>query len=367
MKPQALSIYQDKTVLVTGDSGFKGGWLALMLERLGAAVVGYSQGPPTDPSFFEATGLSDRIQHIDGDIRDRKGVLEAVSAHRPDLIFHLAAQPIVTTSYADPAETMETNIMGTVNVLDAVRANRDVGVCVCITSDKCYENREWEFAYRENDAMGGADPYSASKGAAEIVIASYRRSFFSGLKGRGRREPVVASVRAGNVIGGGDWGKDRLVPDCIRAITAGRQIQIRNPLSIRPWQFVLEPLYGYLLLGGRAYEEGHAYAGGWNFGPQSGSSANVARMVDMIVREWGSGSWRAVADDGAVAESRTLRLDSSKARDQLGWECRYDIEESIAKTISWYKAHYSGDENMLRFSRRQISGYLDEVESGSPT
>jgi CDP-glucose 4,6-dehydratase len=361
MIPEILNLYRGKTVLITGDSGFKGGWLALMLDHLGAKIVGYSLDPPTNPSFFKATGLGDRIQHIEGDIRDRASVMKVVSNYRPSVIFHLAAQPIVRRSYAHPSETMEINIMGTVNVLEAVRANNNVGACICITSDKCYENQEWEFSYRENDALGGKDPYSASKAAAEIVIASYRQSFFSNDEIDCDRKPVIASVRAGNVIGGGDWGMDRLVPDCVRALVEKSPILIRNPGSTRPWQFVLEPLFGYIMLGAKAHNDGSDFGGSWNFGPQLGSNIEVAKMADLIIKTWGHGSWKSAKEGETVAEAKALRLDSSKAHNKLGWKCQYDIKETIRRTISWYKAYYSIHNDMYEFSRRQVVDYFDDI------
>jgi len=353
-----LDFFKDKTVLVTGDSGFKGCWMSLMLKRLGADVIGYSLDPPTDPSLFEIVNLENIIEHHRGDVRDLPNLKRVLSGSAIDVVFHMAAQPIVRASYADPLETMETNIMGTVNVLEAVRANGSVRACICITSDKCYENREWEFPYRENDALGGEDPYSASKGAAEIVIASYARSIFQ--RGKGGRT-VVSSVRAGNVIGGGDWASDRLVPDCARALSEGRQIEIRNPDSIRPWQFVLEPLYGYLLLGAKASTEGEDYAGPWNFGPTMGSNANVAKIVKMMIKSWGGGSWKTVEQHSAVHEASVLRLDSTKARNRLGWRSRYSLTKTIDTVVSWYKAYYSGRNDMKHFTDEQIIEYLREL------
>ena len=358
-----IEAYQGKTVLVTGHTGFKGSWLVLWLESLGAKVIGYSLDPPTDPSVFQATGLSDRIIDIRGDIRDNDKIFKTLKKYRPEFIFHLAAQPLVRHSYKNPLETFNVNVIGTANILESIRLSQYPTTCVCITSDKCYENREWVYAYRENDPLGGYDPYSASKGAAEIVIASYRKSFFNSKKGN----PAVSlsSARAGNIIGGGDWAEDRIVPDCIRALVKGKPIQIRNPHAIRPWQFVLDPLSGYLWLALKMHERIGEYEDAWNFGPYHSNAVDVQTLTEKIVQEWGSGTWQVTPQkDNDLHEANYLQLDISKATTRLGWKPVYTIDTGIQKTLGWYKNYYSQSIDMHKFSLEQIKEFMSAMENG---
>lgn len=353
--------YKDKTVLITGHTGFKGGWLALWLESLGAEVIGYSLRPPTVPSFFEATGLTDKIVDIHGDILDRNKFFRIMKKYHPDFVFHLAAQALVRQSYNEPAETFSTNIMGTINVLESIRLSKNPTTCVCVTSDKCYENREWVYSYRENDPLGGHDPYSASKGAAELVIASYRRSFFNPKES----DPVVSisSTRAGNVIGGGDWGEDRIVPDCIRALIKGSPVLIRNPHSIRPWQFVLEPLYGYLLLAQKMHQSPGKYEDAWNFGPFRTNVLDVQTLTEKFLKDWGGGTLEISSDEaGAPHEATYLSLDVSKAITRLGWKPVYDIDNGLRKTVEWYRRFYTRSTDLTDFSRSQINDYYSDFK-----
>ena len=348
--------YSGKPVLITGHTGFKGGWLALWLHQLGAKVHGYALDPPTTPNFFDVAGVGSALESdTRGDVTDLPGLKATLGTQRPEVIFHLAAQPLVRASYCSPGETMATNVMGTANLLEAARASDSVKALVLITSDKVYLNREWPFAYREVDSLGGHDPYSASKAAAEIVAASYRASFFSGDNGH---PASVATARAGNVIGGGDWAPDRLVPDCLRAFAQHKPVHLRFPASIRPWQHVLEPLAGYLRLGERLLEEQpEAFACAWNFGPDVDSNASVGQVTEALARLW--------ADDAQVQlaasatnphEAGLLRLDSTLARTVLGWQPRWSLEEALAATVAWYRAWASGAD-MAVFSRDQIRAY----------
>ncbi len=351
--------------LVTGHTGFKGGWLALWLESLGAKVIGYSLDPPTDPSFFQATGLADRVIDIRGNILDQVKIFEVIKKYRPEFIFHLAAQPLVRFSYNYPRDTFDVNVMGTANILEAVRLSRYPVTCVCITSDKCYANRECDCAYREQDPLGGHDPYSASKAAAELVIASYRKSFFS--SGTGPRVSL-SSARAGNIIGGGDWAEDRIVPDCIRALVKGNPVEVRNPRAVRPWQFVLDPLFGYLWLALKMREEPETYADAWNFGPDCSNPVDVRTLTEKIIREWGEGTWKAaVTNENAPHEAGYLKLDSAKSMAMLGWKPAYAIDDAIRKTISWYRNYYSGNMDMYEFSLGQVETYMQDVMHGNNT
>jgi CDP-glucose 4,6-dehydratase len=352
--------FRDRTVLVTGHTGFKGTWLTLWLESLGARVIGYSLDLPTDPSFFNESGLSGKIEDIRGDILDRERLERTVTEFRPDYIFHLAAQPLVRKSYENPCGTFETNIMGTANLLEAIRVSGLSPVCVCVTSDKCYENHEWDYAYRENDPMGGHDPYSASKGAVEIVISSYRRSFFHE-KSRNGTNCALASVRAGNIIGGGDWASDRLVPDCIRSLVSERPIEIRNPRAVRPWQYVLDPIFGYLWLSVKMKGQPGLYSEAWNFGPDYSNNIDVRELTGLLIREWGCGVWNDISgsDVGQVHEAGYLKLDIVKARTKLGWKPLTSIDEAIRKTIGWYKNFYERPENCAVYSIKQIDDYLN--------
>lgn len=343
--------YEKKTVLVTGHTGFKGAWLSLWLSRLGARVVGYAL-PPTTPSLFEEARLEESLTHLVGDVRDREALERTLSEHQPEIVFHLAAQPLVRYSYRSPVETYETNVMGTVNLLEAIRQTPSVKACLVVTSDKCYENREWVYAYRENDAMGGYDPYSSSKGCAELVTAAYRNSFF-------QAGPAIASVRAGNVIGGGDWAEDRIVPDCMRALASGFPIGVRNPHAVRPWQHVLEPLSGYLWLGARLLQEPAPHAEAWNFGPLGPSNVTVREVVERLVAFWGDGAWH-TPELGASQphEAHFLKLDTTKATNLLGWRPVYDLETTLRAVSDWYAAFYrASDFDARAFTLSQIEAY----------
>jgi CDP-glucose 4,6-dehydratase len=327
--------YTGRSVFVTGHTGFKGAWLSEWLTTLGAQVTGYALDAPTQPNLFTALGLEDRLKHVVADIRDQDRLTAEVKAARPSVIFHLAAQAIVRRAYAEPRETFEANIMGTVNVLEAARACPSVRAVVIVTSDKCYQNVEAGRAFQEGDAMGGRDPYSASKGAAELVTAAYRDSFFAD-------GAAVASVRAGNVIGAGDWAADRIIPDCVRAVVAGHPVIVRNPGAIRPWQYVLEPLSGYLWLAARMLDEGRRFAGPWNFGPTDIAGDQTVRwVVERFLEEWGDGAWVAPPDAGQQPhEAHYLSLDSAKAREQLGWAPVWDARTAVRQTASWYREYY---------------------------
>ena len=342
------SAWKGRRVLVTGHTGFKGGWLSLWLHQLGAEVTGFALPAPTDPSLFEQTRLAELVNHIEGDVRDMGSVEAAVKAAKPEVVFHLAAQPLVRYSYDNPIETYATNVMGTVHLLDACRRAESIRAVVSVTSDKCYENREWVWPYRESDPMGGHDPYSSSKGAAELVISAYRRSFFE----TGAR---IASVRAGNVIGGGDWATDRLIPDIVRAMLAGERPLIRNPNSVRPWQHVMEALGGYLLIAERLLEGRDDFASAWNFGPSEDDAKPVAWIVDRMLDMWGADGWD--RPNGAQPHEATLlKLDCSKARAALGWRPRFSLEKALEKVVEWHKSVASG-EDARELSFRQLEQY----------
>jgi CDP-glucose 4,6-dehydratase len=331
------AFWQGKRVFLTGHTGFKGGWLSLWLQQLGADVTGYALEAPTTPSLFEVANVAHGMQSIIGDVRDGVALKRAMEAARPEIVIHMAAQPLVRYSYVNPVETYATNVMGVVNLLEAVRATPGVRSVVNVTSDKCYENREWPWGYRENEAMGGYDPYSNSKGCAELVTAGYRSSFFNVDK-YAEHGIALGSGRAGNVIGGGDWAQDRLIPDMLRAIGAGEPVMIRNPHAIRPWQHVLEPLSGYLTLAEKLYTEGPVHAEGWNFGPHDTDAKPVEWIIERMTKEWGAdASWSLDGKDHPH-EATYLKLDCSKARGQLGWHPRWDIGQTIAKIVEWHKA-----------------------------
>ena len=352
-------VFAGKTVLVTGHTGFKGAWLALWLQDLGAKVIGFSLPPATKPNLYERLGLGCLMESHFADLRQPGPISRVLRRFRPELVFHLAAQALVRPSYEDPARTFATNVLGMVNLLDAVRATSSVRVCQVITSDKCYENRESHHAYREGDRLGGRDPYSASKACAELVVSSYRDSFFP-IELMRRHRVSLSSVRAGNVIGGGDWAQDRLIPDCVRSLGAGRPILIRNPASVRPWQHVLEPLAGYLRLASLQLKAPARYAQAWNFGPSS-RAARVGDIVDLVIGHWGGGKWRCPASsrNRAPHEARLLKLDCGKARRLLRWRPVYSLEQSVAETIRWYRGFsLERDFNALSFTRGQIRDYL---------
>lgn len=367
--------YAGKRVFLTGHTGFKGSWLCEWLLSMGADVWGYSLPPPTTPSLFEQLGLEGRIHHTVADIRDAGRLEKALLECRPDYIFHLAAQPLVRLSYKEPVETYATNVMGTVHVLEAARKLTQPCAAVFITTDKCYENREQVYAYKEEDPLGGYDPYSSSKAAAEIAIAAYRRSFFNPERLlSGSVPPVgVASARAGNVIGGGDWALDRIVPDCIRSLQSGTPIEVRNPAATRPWQHVLEPVYGYLLLGARisaslaasgarGAEELPQLCSAFNFGPEPDSNRNVRALVEEILKHW-RGAWVDRSDGSGVHEAKLLNLSSMKAKNFLQWFPKWNFSETIEHTVSWYRSGNAEISGRALLTRRQITDYSDSTQS----
>ena len=340
--------WNGRRVVVTGHTGFKGGWLSIWLRRLGAEVIGIALDPPTDPSFFEQTRLDELLSHQVADVRNEAHVRQLIADAKPEIVFHLAAQPLVRHSYEYPVETYATNVMGTVHVLEACRSVSNVQAVVCITTDKCYENREWVWPYRENDPMGGYDPYSSSKGAAELVISAYRRSF-SGA-------PMIASVRAGNVIGGGDWARDRLIPDIIRAMLRGEPVKVRNPSSIRPWQHVLEALSGYLIIAERLLRKDGKVATAYNFGPSDDDTQPVSWVVERMIAAWGGGQW-VKPDEPQPHEATLLRLDCSKARSDLGWRPRFRLQDALEKVVEWHK-HVADGGDARTISLAQIDEYM---------
>ena len=342
--------WRGKRVFLTGHTGFKGSWLALWLQSMGAELCGLALAPPSSPNLHTTAGVGAAMQSIVGDIRDLETVRRTMTAFRPEIVFHLAAQALVRTSYAEPVETYATNVMGTVHVLEAARATASVRCIVNVTTDKCYDNREWLWGYREDEAMGGHDPYSSSKGCAELVTAAYRRSFLADAG------VALASARAGNVIGGGDWAVDRLVPDILRAFERGEPVRIRSPGSIRPWQHVLEPLAGYLTLAERLHVDGDGFAEAWNFGPDDDDARPVQWIVERMVERWGEGAgWRVDAGDHPY-EARYLKLDISKARQRLGWRPRWDLGTALTRIVDWHRA-WLGGQDMHAFSLGQIRDY----------
>lgn len=352
------SFWSGKRVFLTGHTGFKGSWLSLWLQSIGAVVTGFSLEPPTHPSLFIAADVEAGMQSFIGDIRDANAIRSAMAEAQPDIVFHMAAQPLVRYSYEYPVDTYSTNVMGTVHFLEAVRHVPSVKSAVVITSDKCYENREWVWGYRENEAMGGHDPYSNSKGCAELVTAAYRSSYFSP-NTYDHHKVALASVRAGNVIGGGDWALDRLIPDMVKAFHLGESVMIRNPNAIRPWQHVLEPLGGYLLLAQKLWENGPEFAEGWNFGPNDNDAKPVAWIVDQLTKLWGDeASWH--LDGGNHPhEARYLKLDCSKAKMKLHWEPRLNLSDTLEWVVEFYKGYYSGksarqivESQILRYQAR---------------
>jgi CDP-glucose 4,6-dehydratase len=358
-RPQP-GFWRGKKVLVTGHTGFKGGWLAVWLNAMQASVVGYALKPQAHPSFFDQCALETRLTSILGDIRHLDELRDTFAGCAPDIVFHLAAQPLVRQSYRSPVETFETNVMGTVGLLEVIRCTPSVRAAVIITTDKCYENREWVWGYREQDRLGGQDPYSASKACAELVAAAYRQSYFSDRA----RAVALATVRAGNVIGGGDWAEDRVVPDAIRALMQRKPVLLRNPGSVRPWQHVLEPLAGYLMLAERLYADGASGEGAWNFGPSGEDAVPVVKLVDLIISEWGAGTWEA-GESAGPHEARTLRLDCSKSRQLLGWEPRLRLREAAALTAAWYRqaSGLAPDADMYDFTVEQIRAYETVLEA----
>jgi len=360
--PDVLKSYRDRKVMITGHTGFKGSWFSLWLAKAEAQVYGYSLPPPGNPALFDMLQLKDIVQHQIADIRDFNQLSKTIFRIKPDIIFHFAAQSLVGASYASPLETIEVNTVGTANLMEAVRHAGVPAAVVVVTSDKCYRNREWNYGYRETDELGGDDPYSASKGAAEIMVHSWRKSFFdpSRIQEHGVR---VASVRAGNVIGGGDYAVDRIIPDCIRYLQAGESVTVRNPNHTRPWQHVLEPLSGYLALGAKLLEFPHAseFCSAFNFGPNVSSNRNVRELVEEVIECWGEGAWHHLRNERANHETSLLHVSSDKAFHALEWQPKWGFKETISQTVEWYKKAASIDDfrQLRELTLRQIQKYED--------
>ena len=350
-----MTIWNGRRVFLTGHTGFKGGWLALWLSRLGAKVRGYALDPTTEPNLFTLASVGDSVEDVRGDIRNSAKLESTIADFAPELVFHMAAQPLVRRSYSDPVGTYSTNVMGTVNVLEAVRKTPSVRAVVCITTDKVYHNQEWVWPYRETDALGGFDPYASSKACAEIVSAAYRSSFFS-VEQMNKARVGLATARAGNVIGGGDWSEDRLVPDLVRCFCSGRPALIRRPNAIRPWQHALDPLHGYLMLAQRLLGQDKTFASAYNFGPREEGNWSVERIATRLAEMWGNGACWTRDDDPGAYEAHSLRLDASKARVELAWEPRLNIETALEWTIDWYRAWHGG-KNVAEFTATQIAEY----------
>jgi CDP-glucose 4,6-dehydratase len=356
------AFWQGKRVFLTGHTGFKGSWLSLWLQQMGAEVTGFALTPPSEPSLFATAGVAGGMTSIVGDIRDGAAVAAAMKAAQPEIVIHMAAQALVRYSYAHPVETYSTNVMGLVNLFEAVRATPGIKAVVNVTSDKCYENKEWDWGYRENEPLGGYDPYSNSKACAELVTAGYRSSYFNPEK-YAEHGVALASGRAGNVIGGGDWAEDRLIPDMVRAIAAGQPVRIRSPHAIRPWQHVLEPLSGYLVLAQHLYEHGAKFAEGFNFGPHDVDARPVEWIISRLCDSWGDGaSWEL---DGAPQphEAHYLKLDCSKARARLHWQPRWHLGHTIDQIVAWHRAHAQGAD-MRAFTLAQIAAYQSSASIG---
>lgn len=338
--------WNGKKVFMTGHTGFKGSWMSLWLQKMGAIVKGYALDPPSDPALFTEAGIGKDMESQIGDIRDLEGIKKSMREFNPDILIHMAAQPLVRLSYVEPIDTYMTNVMGTANVLEAARSCKNLKAIVSVTTDKCYENKEWAWGYRENEPMGGYDPYSSSKGCAELVTAAYRNSFFNTSS-----SAAIATARAGNVIGGGDWAEDRLVPDILKAFEKKETVIVRNPLATRPWQHVLEPLSGYLVLAENLYTGGSPFAEAWNFGPQDEDCKTVQWMLDHMVSLWGNGASWQLDENSHPHEARLLKLDCSKAKAELKWEPRWHVDQALEKIISWHHAWLKGQdmkENCLK-------------------
>lgn len=352
------AFYKNKKVLITGHTGFKGSWLSQILISFGADVIGASLAPNTKPSLFEALQIENNIKNYFVDIRDKKALTKIIKDEKPEIIFHLAAQAIVRTSYDDPIDTISTNVMGTANILEIIREVSFVKSAVIITTDKVYENKEWHHAYRENDPLGGYDPYSSSKAAADIIISSYMQSFFNPKDFGTKHTTLIAITRAGNVIGGGDWAEYRLIPDIVKAVYHdGKDVEIRNPDSVRPWQHVLEPLSGYMMLGKELYEKKHTLSGAWNFGPNNESFVSVQNLVEGGKKILGKGGYKIVKDE-TKHEATLLKLDINKAIALLGWKPKLNFQDTLALTFDWYKNYYEKTEDVVTFTNKQINHFF---------
>lgn len=350
--------WKDKKVLITGHTGFKGSWLALWLIKMGATVIGYALDPYTERDNFVVSNLSNKMIDIRGDILDRDKMRKAFDNNQPDIVFHMAAQPLVRKSYEYPVETYEINVMGTLNVLECIRESDSVKEAIMITTDKCYYNKEQIWGYRETDAFGGYDMYSSSKACAEILIDSYRNSFLN-IKDYGRHRKIIASVRAGNVIGGGDWSVDRLIPDCIKALQEDKVIEIRSPKSVRPWQHVLDALSGYILLAEKLWDNPREYGEGWNFGPDFASFADVSTVVNKLIDIVGKGKVKEYKDLSNMHEANMLFLDTTKAKIKLGWQPKWDLDKAIEETVLWYEEEIK-NKDMYAYTMNQIEQYINE-------
>lgn len=353
------NFWHGKRVLLTGHTGFKGSWLSLWLQRLGTELIGYSLEPPTEPNLFTLSSVSNGMTSILGDVRDLDHLSRVISEQQPEIVIHMAAQALVRSSYKQPVETYATNVMGTVNLLEAVRQSDRVRVALIVTSDKCYENQEWVWGYRENDPMGGYDPYSSSKGCAELVTAAYRNSFFHPASYE-QHGVAIASARAGNVIGGGDWAKDRLVPDILRAAIAKEPIIIRNPKATRPWQHVLEPLSGYLTLAERLYQDGPRFVGGWNFAPNDEAVRSVEWVVEQLLMRWADHAGWQQDQASQPHEAHLLKLDCTKAKSYLGWHPTLDLSTALDWIVEWTKMWHQA-RNIRQITEKQILNYMTRL------
>lgn len=349
------AFWQGKRVLLTGHTGFKGSWLSLWLQSMGAQVTGYALAPPTNPSLFKIAEVAQGMTSVIGDIRDLAKLQAVFAEHRPEIVIHMAAQPLVRYSYQNPVETYSTNVMGTVHLLEAVRNTPGVKAVVNVTTDKCYENKEWDWGYRENEPMGGHDPYSNSKGCAELVSAAYRSSFFNA-SNYAQHGVATATVRAGNVIGGGDWAQDRLIPDILAAFVQGRKVEIRNPHAIRPWQHVMEPLRGYLTLAEQLFQHGPSFGEGWNFGPNDEDAKPVDWIVEKMAAMWGADAQWQIDTGEHPHEAHYLKLDISKARSRLDWHPALRLKDALALIIDWAKQRQAGA-NMRQLTLAQLQAY----------
>lgn len=352
-----LEFWKNKTVLLTGHTGFKGSWLSLWLQKLGANVIGFSKSIPTKPSLYELAHVEDGMISIMGNVNDLNKLIEVINKHKPEIVIHMAAQSLVQESYNDPIETYNTNVLGTINVMQAIRSVDSVRVLINVTSDKCYENKDLERGYNENDPMGGFDPYSSSKGCAELAISSFRNSFFNTAE-YDKHRTAVASVRAGNVIGGGDWAKNRIIPDIINGILEKTVIKIRNPAAIRPWQFVLEPLYGYMLLAERLWSDGVRFSEAWNFGPENNDISSVSELVEKISLLWNKDIKLEYNKEGFHHESTILKLDCTKARQKLEWQPKTNLDSGLKFVVEWYKQYELG-KDMKEITEKQITEFSE--------